>query len=31
VQLPGAGHLAALDDPAAYAAIVAAFCQNLPP
>jgi pimeloyl-ACP methyl ester carboxylesterase len=30
-ELPGAGHLAALDDPAAYAAAVAAFCRALPP
>jgi 3-oxoadipate enol-lactonase len=29
--LPGAGHLAALDDPPGYAAIVNAFCQGLPP
>jgi 3-oxoadipate enol-lactonase len=28
VQLPGAGHLAALDDPARYAQIVAAFCTT---
>jgi pimeloyl-ACP methyl ester carboxylesterase len=30
-ELHGAGHLAALDDPAAYAAAVAAFCRALPP
>jgi len=30
-ELPGAGHLAALDDPAAYAVAVAAFCRALPP
>lgn len=31
VALPGAGHLAQLDDPAGYAAAVAAFCRDLPP
>jgi 3-oxoadipate enol-lactonase len=30
VELVGAGHLAALDDPAGYAATVAAFCHDLP-
>jgi 3-oxoadipate enol-lactonase len=29
-HLAGAGHLAALDDPFAYAAAVAGFCQRLP-
>jgi len=31
VELPGAGHLAALDDPPGYARIVTAFCRDLPP
>lgn len=31
VELPGAGHLALLDDPAAYAQAVSAFCLALPP
>jgi 3-oxoadipate enol-lactonase len=30
-QLPGAGHLAALDDPAGYALQVITFCDSLPP
>jgi 3-oxoadipate enol-lactonase len=30
MALASAGHLAALDDPAEYAAIVAAFCHDLP-
>lgn len=30
-ELPGAGHLAALDDPPAYAEVVVAFCRSLPP
>ncbi len=30
VELPGAGHLAQLDDPAAYADAVSAFCRDLP-
>lgn len=30
VELAGAGHLAALDDPSGYAATVAAFCRDLP-
>jgi 3-oxoadipate enol-lactonase len=31
VILPGAGHLALLDDPASYLAAVGAFCDALPP
>jgi len=31
VQIEGAGHLAELDDPAAYAAHIAAFCRSLQP
>jgi len=31
VGLPGAGHLALLDDPAGYVAAVGAFCDALPP
>ncbi len=31
VELPGAGHLALLDDPAGYAQAVSAFCESLPP
>jgi len=30
VELPHAGHLAALDDPAGYAQAVAGFCEELP-
>ena len=30
-ELAGAGHLAALDDPAGYARVVSAFCLALPP
>jgi 3-oxoadipate enol-lactonase len=30
IELPGAGHLAALDDPPAYARAVSAFCSGLP-
>ncbi len=31
VELRNAGHLAALDDPAGYAAAIATFCRGLPP
>jgi pimeloyl-ACP methyl ester carboxylesterase len=30
LELDGAGHLAALDDPAGYAVAVTAFCRDLP-
>ena len=30
IELAGAGHLAALDDPLAYARAVASFCAGLP-
>jgi pimeloyl-ACP methyl ester carboxylesterase len=30
IELPGAGHLAALDDPSAYARAVGGFCAGLP-
>ncbi len=30
IELPGAGHLAALDDPPAYARAVSSFCAGLP-
>ena len=31
VELAGAGHLAALDDPQGYARAVSEFCRDLPP